>query len=76
MDKKMHKVTQKIRVAEKNLSKGKKKLATKELKSAAKSNEKLVRIDRDVRDPLIAKCKKSMKSKKNRVSKPLQTSSH
>lgn len=64
MDKKMHKVTEKIKTAGKDLGKGKKAAAVTELKSAAKANEKLVRIDRDVRDPMIAKCKKGMKAKK------------
>lgn len=63
MDKKMHKVTKQMRVAEKDIKKGKLKAAKRTLKSAEKKNEKLVRIDRDVRDPLIDKCKKAMKKK-------------
>lgn len=61
MDKKMHKVTEKMKVAEKDIKKGKTKAAVKMLKKAEKKNEKLVKIDRDVRDPLIEKCKKKMK---------------
>lgn len=64
MDRKMHKVTEKMRVAEKDIKKGKLKAAKRTLKSAEKKNEKLVKIDRDVRDPLIDKCKKTMKKKK------------
>jgi hypothetical protein len=63
MDKKMHKVTEKMKVAEKDIKKGKKGAAVKTLKSAEKKNEKLVKIDRDVRDPMIDKCKKMMKKK-------------
>jgi len=61
MDRKMHKVTEKMKVAEKDIKKGKPKAAVKVLKGAEKKNEKLVKIDRDVRDPLIDKCKKEMK---------------
>lgn len=57
----MHKVTEKMKVAEKDIKKGKTKAAVKMLKKAEKKNEKLVKIDRDVRDPLIEKCKKKMK---------------
>lgn len=61
MDKKMHKVTEKMKMAEKDIKKGKSKAAVKVLKKAEKKNEKLVKIDRDIRDPLIEKCKKKMK---------------
>lgn len=61
MDKKMHKVTEKMRTAEGAIKSGKKKAAIKELKGAEKSNEKLVKIDKDVRDPLVDKAKKMMK---------------
>lgn len=63
MDKKMHKVTKSIKVAEKDVKKGKKKEAVKVLKKAEKKNEKLVKIDREVRDPMIKECKKEMKKK-------------
>jgi hypothetical protein len=49
-----------METAVRDINKGKKKAATTVLKKAEKKNEKLVKIDRDVRDPLIAKCKKSM----------------
>ena len=58
MDKKMHKVTDRMKVAEKDIKKGKDKAAIKTLKSAEKKNEKLVKIDKNVRDPIIDKCKK------------------
>ncbi len=61
LDKKMHKVTEKMQTAEGAIKSGKKKAAIKELKGAEKSNEKLVKIDKDVRDPLIEKAKKMMK---------------
>lgn len=64
MDKKMHKVTEKMKMAEKEIAKGEPKKAAKTLKGAEKKNEKLVKIDRDVRDPMIDKCKKEMKGKK------------
>ena len=60
----MHRVTEKMKVAEKDIKKGKEKEAIKVLKKAEKKNEKLVKIDRDVRDPMIKKCKKEMKGKK------------
>lgn len=54
----MHKVTEKMKIAEKDVKKGKPKAAVKVLKKAEKKNEKLVKIDRDVRDPMIEKCEK------------------
>ena len=63
MYKKMHKVTEKMKVAEKDIKKGAKKDAIKTLKKAEKKNEKLVKIDKDVRDPMIKKCKMEMKKK-------------
>lgn len=66
MDKKMHKVTESMKSAVKNIDKGKPKEAAKVLKGAEKKNEKLVKIDRDVRDPLIEKCEKSMPMKKGK----------
>lgn len=53
MDKKMRKVTKKIETAEKDIRKGKSKAAEKVLKSAASANEKLVKFDKNVRDPEI-----------------------
>ena len=64
MDKKMHQITKRMETAEKDIKAGKSKAATKVLKKAEKKNEKLVKIDREVRDPLIAKCKKTMKKGK------------
>ena len=61
MDKKMHQVTKKMETAAQDIKKGKKKAALQTLKKAEKKNEKLVKIDREVRDPLIDKCKKEMK---------------
>ena len=61
MDKKMHKVTKSMKVAEKDIVKGKPKAAVKALKGAEKKNEKLVKIDRDVRDPIIEAFTKNMK---------------
>jgi hypothetical protein len=66
MDKKMHQVSKKMEAAEKDVKKGKGKEAVKVLKHAVKKNEKLVKIDRDVRDPMIDKCKKQMKKKKGK----------
>lgn len=64
MDKKMHQVTKRMETAEKDVKKGEPKAALKTLKKAEKKNEKLVKIDRDVRDPMIKKCKKMMGKKK------------
>jgi hypothetical protein len=61
MDKKMHKVTNSMKAAGKDILGGKPKLAAKVLKGAEKANEKLVKIDKDVRDPLVKKAKESMK---------------
>lgn len=61
MDKKIHKVTLKMKKAEKDVKQGKSKAAVKVLKGAEKKNEKLKREDRDVRDPMIAKFKKAKK---------------
>lgn len=55
----MHKVTEKIRTAEKDLRNNKKAKAEAILKAAARSNEKLVKIDREERDPYIEKCEKA-----------------
>lgn len=58
MDKKIHKITKKMKIAEKNIKKHRPKMASIVLKKAEKANEKLKREDRDVRDPIIAKAKK------------------
>lgn len=61
MDKKMHKVTKEMKVAEKNVKAGRKEMAVRALKSAEKKNEKLVKIDKQVRDPKIKKFNKIKK---------------
>ncbi len=61
MDKKMAKVTKKIKVAEKDIKENKPKAAVKVLKGAAKKNEKLTKIDKEVRDPEIKAYKKMKK---------------
>lgn len=63
MDKKMHKVTKSMKVAEKDVKKGKKKAAVKVLKKAEKKNEKLVKIDKTQRDPVIHAVEKADKGK-------------
>ena len=62
MDKKIHKITEAMKKAEADVKKGKSKAAVHVLKSAEKKNEKLVKEDKNVRDPLIDKAKK-LKSK-------------
>lgn len=62
MDKKMHKVTEKMRSAEKDVKAGKSKAAVHVLKGAEKKNEKLVKMDKNVRDPMIDKFKKAKKA--------------
>ncbi len=62
MDKAMHQVTKRIKTATHDLMKGQKKRAIEVLSKAAKKNEKLVKIDREVRDPEI-KAYKKMKKK-------------
>lgn len=57
----MHTITQKMKTAAKDIKKGEPKKASEVLKKAEKKNEKLVKIDREVRDPLIKKCKEEMK---------------
>lgn len=61
MDKKIHKVTLKMKKAEKDIKQGKQKAAIRVLKGAEKKNEKLKREDRDLRDPMIDKFKKAKK---------------
>jgi hypothetical protein len=58
MDKKMKKVTAKMKMAEAALKHGKNKEAIKDLHKAEKKNEKLTKYDKEVRDPMIAACKK------------------
>lgn len=62
MDKKMHQVSKRMKTAEHDIRKGKKKAAVQVLKKAVKKNEKLVKIDKNVRDPQI-KAYKKMKKK-------------
>lgn len=64
MDKLMHKVTEKMKVAEKDIKKGKKSAAVKILKKAEKKNERLVKEDKNVRDPIIHKVEKLSKQHK------------
>src|SRR5665213_3194537 len=61
MDEKMAKVTKEMKMAEKDVKKGKPKAAVKELKKAEKKNVKLTKIDREERDPFIKKAKKMLK---------------
>ena len=58
MDKKMRKVTKKIRRAEKDIRHGHPKDALKTLKRAEKKNEMLANFDEKVRDPEIRNYKK------------------
>ncbi len=57
----MHKVTKSMKVAAKDVKHNKPKEATKVLKKAEKKNEKLVKEDRDVRDPAMKEYKKMKK---------------
>lgn len=50
-----------MKKAEKDVKKGSSKQAVKVLKKAEKKNEKLVKIDKSVRDPMIDKFKKVKK---------------
>lgn len=61
MDKKMHQVTKRMDTAERDIKKGKTKEAVKVLNKAEKKNEKLVKLDRTVRDPEIKAYKKMKK---------------
>ncbi len=61
MDKKMHKVTKTMEKAVKEIKSDKPKAAVKSLKSAEKKNEKLVKIDKNVRDPIIEAVEKKGK---------------
>ncbi len=58
VDKKMAKVTKKIKQAEKDIENRKDKKAVEELKSAEKQNKKLTVIDKNVRDPKIQRLNK------------------
>ncbi len=57
----MHQVTKSMKTAEKDVKVGKKKEAVKVLKNAERKNEKLVKIDREVRDSLVDKYNKVKK---------------
>lgn len=61
MDRKMHQVTKRMKTAEKDIKSGKPKVAARVLKKAEAKNERLVKIDKNVRDPLIHKAKKVAK---------------
>ena len=63
MDKKMAKVTKSMKMAERDIKKGRPRAAITALKGAEKKNVKLTKIDREERDPLIDKCKRSMRAK-------------
>jgi hypothetical protein len=56
MDKKIHKITEKMQKAGKDIKKGDAKGASKILKGAEKKNEKLVKEDKK-RDKIIDKAK-------------------
>ena len=60
MDKKMAKVTRAIKTGERDVREGKSSAAIKALEGAAKKNVKLTKEDREVRDPLIERCKNDM----------------
>lgn len=62
MDKKMHQVTKRLQTAERDIKAGKPKAALGVLKKAERKNEKLVKIDRDVRDPMIDRAKKAART--------------
>ena len=57
----MHQVSKRMETAKKDIKHHKLAEAEKVLSKAEKKNEKLVKIDRTVRDPLIKKCKKEMR---------------
>jgi hypothetical protein len=61
MDKAMHQVTKRMKTAERDVKAGKEKQAVKVLRKAEKKNEKLVKKDRDVRDPMIEKYQRMKK---------------
>lgn len=63
MDKEIHKISKKIKVAEKDIKQGKVKTAQAVLKKAEKKNEKLVKIDKTQRDPVIHAVEKAGKCK-------------
>ena len=57
----MARVTRQMKAAGREIKKHEPKAALKALKGAEKKNVKLTKIDREERDPLIKRCKKSMK---------------
>lgn len=63
MDKKMKKVTAKVKQAEQAIKHGKKQEAIKDLHQAEEKNEKLTQYDKNVRDPMIEKYEKIKKKK-------------
>jgi hypothetical protein len=69
MDKKMAKVTQQMKTAEKDIKGGKTQEGLKALKGAEKKNEKLTAYDKNVRDPKLEKCEKMEKHKSSKGSK-------
>lgn len=61
VDKKMAMVTKSMKVAERDIKKGKPKAAVKALKGAEKKNVKLTKEDREKRDPIIKKIGKHLR---------------
>ena len=61
MDKKIHQVTKRMKTAQKDIKKGRSSDAIEVLRKDEEKNEKLVKIDRNVRDPMIKECKKMIK---------------
>jgi ketol-acid reductoisomerase len=57
----MHQITQSMKTAQRGIKAGKSAFAQSVLKKAENKNEKLVKLDKNVRDPLIKKCKREMK---------------
>lgn len=63
MDKKIHKITERMALAEKDIKANKPKAAKAVLKGASKDNEKLVKIDKTQRDPVIDAVESKLKCK-------------
>ncbi len=63
VDKKMHQVTKRMETAQKDIKKGEPKAAEKVLKKAEKKNEKLVKIDKNQRDPVMHSVEKATHKK-------------
>lgn len=61
MDKKMAKVTREMKSAGRDAKRGKVASALKKLGKAEKENVRLTKEDREVRDPLIERCKRGAK---------------